>query len=159
MSELQTKQGTDVVWTSAGGDAVITLSSLANGNGRAGASYDFGANFYGTIRIQMELDFNVAPTAGNRVDLYWSSSIDDTDFDGECTGSDAAYNDEDDMVRLYFVGSLVASNDTDPQRRSWVFQLPERYGLPVVSNQSGQALTATGADQIITVTPLILETV
>ncbi len=61
------------------------------------------------------------------------------------------------MQRLYYVGSLVCTNDTDPQRQSWVFFLPARYGLPVVSNQSGQALTATGTDQVLTVTPLIDE--
>ena len=56
---------------------------------------------------------------------------------------------------LHYVGSLIASNDTDPQRASWVFFLPARYGVPVVWNASGQALTATGTDQVLTVTPLI----
>lgn len=148
-------QDTDVVWTSAGGDEVITLTSLADGAGRQGDEHDFSATFAARIRIALEVDFNAAPTAGLSVDVYWSSSHDGTDYDGECTGSDAAYNSEDDMNRLEYVGSLVASNDTDPQRASWVIFLPARYGLPVVSNQSGQVLTATGTDQIVTVTPLI----
>ena len=156
-NEILVKQGTDIVWTSAGGDEVITLTSLADGDGRMGEEHDFGATFAARVRISMELDFNAAPTAGELVDLYWSSSQDGTDYDGECTGADAAYNDENDMRRLHWVGSLVCTNDTDPQRQSWVFFLPARYGLPVVSNQSGQALTATGTDQIITVTPLIDE--
>jgi hypothetical protein len=156
-NEILVKQDTDIEWTSAGGDEVITLTSLADGGGRAGDEHDFGATFAARVRISLEVDFNVAPTAGETVDVYWSSSHDGTDYDGECTGSDAAYNSEDDMKRLYYVGSLVASNDTDPQRASWVFFLPARYGLPVVNNQSGQALTATGTDQIVTVTPLIDE--
>jgi hypothetical protein len=151
------KQDTDITWTSSGGTEVITLTSLANGDGRAGEEHDFSATFPIRIRVSLEVDFNVAPTAGEVVDVYWSSSHDGTDYDGECTGADAAYNSEDDMDRLHYVGSLVASNDTDPQRASWIFFLPAQYGLPVVSNQSGQALTATGTDQIVTVTPLIDE--
>jgi len=156
-NEILQKQGTDIVWTSAGGDEVITLTSLANGDGRMGEEHDFGATHAPRVRVSLEVDFNVAPTAGENVDVYWSSSHDGTDYDGECSGADAAYNSEDDMNRLHFVGSLIASNDTDPQRASWVFFLPARYGLPVVSNQSGQALTNVGTDQIVTVTPLVDE--
>jgi len=156
-NEILQKQGTDVEWTSAGGDEVITLTSLADGNGRMGEEHDFGATHAPRVRISLEVDFNVAPTAGESVDVYWSSSHDGTDYDGECTGADAAYNSEDDMNRLHYVGSLIASNDTDPQRASWVFFLPARYGLPVVSNQSGQALTNVGTDQIVIVTPLVDE--
>ena len=151
---MGTTQGTSVTWTSSGGTETLTLTSLADGDGRAGDEHDFGSEFPTRVNVVMELDFNVAPTAGEVVNLYWSSSIDGTDYDGECTGSDAAYNDENDMKRLHWVGSFVCTNDTDPQRQSWVFYLPARYGLPVVSNQSGQALTATGTDQIVTVTPL-----
>lgn len=154
-NDILLTQGTTVTWTSAGGDETLNLASLGSGSGRAGDEHDFTATFPSRVRIELEVDFNVAPTAGNVVDVYWASSDDGTDYDGECTGSDAAYNSEDDMKRLHYVGSLVASNDTDPQRASWVFALPARYGLPVVSNQSGQALTATGTDQIVTVTPLV----
>ena len=133
---------------------MLTLTSLANGDGRQGDEHDFGATFVALVRVQLELDFNAAPTAGLTVDLYWSSSIDGIDYDGECTGADAAYNDEDDMKRLHWVGSLVCTNDTDPQRQSWTFWLPARYGVPVVSNQSGQVLTNVGTDQIVTVTPI-----
>ena len=156
-NEILVKQDTDITWTSAGGTEVITLTSLADGDGRMGEEHDFGATFAARIRVMLEVDFNVAPTAGLTVDVYWSSSHDGTDYDGECTGADAAYNAEEDMKRLHYVGSLVASNDTDPQMASWVFFLPARYGLPVVSNQSGQALTNVGTDQIVTVTPLIDE--
>ena len=156
-NEILQKQGTDIVWTSAGGDLVLTMTSLANGNGRMGAEKDWGATYAARVRIAIELDFNVAPTAGLTFDVYWSSSHDGTNYDGECSGADAAYDDEGDMKRLHWVGSLICTNDTDPQMQSWVFYLPARYGLPVVSNQSGQVLTATGTDQIVTVTPLIDE--
>ena len=156
-NEVLQKQDTDVVWTSAGGDEVLTLTSLADGAGRMGDEHDFGAVFAPRVRLSLEVDFNAAPTAGLSMDVFWSSSHDGTDYDGECTGGDAAYNSEEDALRLMFVGSLAASNDTDPQRASWVFDLPARYGLPVVFNQAGQVLTNVGTDQIVTVTPLLDE--
>ena len=118
-----------------------------------GEKHDFGASFPTRVNVTLLLDFNVAPTAGERVDLFWSSSIDGTNFDAECTGSDAAFT-EANNVRLKLIGSLICTNDIDPQRVSWLFYLPARYGLPVVVNKSGQALTSTGTDQVVTVTPL-----
>jgi len=156
-NEILVKQATSVVWTSSGGDEALNLASLADGAGRQGDEHDFGVTFPSRMRVLLEVDFNAAPTAGEVVDVYWASSHDGVDYDGECGGSDAAYNSEDDMKRLHYVGSLVCSNDTDLQRQSWVFFLPARYGLPVVSNQSGQALTSTGTDQVLTATPLVDE--
>lgn len=155
MAAINQTQGTPVVWTSSGGTEALTLSSLADGAGRQGEEHDFGATFPQLARVELLVDFNAAPTAGLQVEVYWASSDDGTDYDAECTGSDAAFATAADRARLHFVGCLVASNDTDPQRASWVFALPARYGLPVVWNASGQALTATGTDQVVTVTPLI----
>jgi hypothetical protein len=156
-NEILVKQGTSLTWTSSGGTYAMDMSSLADGAGRAGTKGDLGATFAARYRMLVKLDFNVAPTAGVVVDLYWSSSHDNTVFDGECSGTDGAYNAEEDMRRLHYVGSLVCSNDTDPQYASFVFSPPARYGLPVISNQAGQALTATGTDQVIILTPLIDE--
>lgn len=156
-NEILQKQGTGIVWTSSGGDEVITLTSLADNEGRAGDEHDFGAVHPARVRVSLELDFNVAPSIHEVVSVFWASSHDGTDYDGEATGADAAYNSGVDVRRLHFVGSFICSNDTDPQRASWIFFMPARYGLPVVRNESGQALTATGTDQILTVTPLIDE--
>lgn len=152
------EQQTDVVWTSAGGDEVLTLTSLAHNAARQGEEHDFTATHAGRNRLQAELDFNAAPTAGEVVNVYWSSSADGTDYDGECTGADAVYAIADiPKLASRYVGSLICTNDTDPQIMSWDFFMPSRYGLPVLENQSGQALTNVGTDQIITVTPLIDE--
>ena len=154
MTTFYQTQGTSIVWTSSGGDKELDMTSLANGNGVQGEANDWGTNHPEKVRILLEVDFNAAPTAGETVDVYWSSSHNNTDYDGECVTTGSAYNSEDDMKRLWFVGSLPASNDTSPQNKSWNFFLPAEYGLPVVSNQSGQAFTSTGTDQKVTVTPL-----
>lgn len=158
-NQVLVTQGTTITWTSSGGDETLTLTSLADGDGRAGDEHDFGADFPARARFEIVLDFNTAPTenAGNTVDCYWSSSQDGTNYDGECSGADEAFNSEATAGRLHWVGSLQVSNDTDPQRTSFVFTMPARYGLPVVMNQSGVALTATGTDQIVKITPLIDE--
>ncbi|GAF93447.1 unnamed protein product, partial [marine sediment metagenome] len=99
-NEILQKQGTSLVWTSSAGDYVITLTSLANGEGRMGAAHDFTATFPTRVRIMLDVDFNAAPTAGEVVNVYWASSHDGTDYDGEVTGSDAAFDSEDDAGRL-----------------------------------------------------------
>jgi len=154
MASVNQTQGTTVTWTSAGGDEVLTLTSLADAAGREGEEHDFTATFPQLVRIELLVDVNVAPTAGEVIEVWWSSSDDGTNYDAECTGGDAAFTVAG-RYRLHFVGALYCTNDTDPQRQSWLFYLPARYGLPVVINESGQALTATGTDQVVTVTPLI----
>lgn len=151
-------QDTTITWTSAGGDEVLTLTSLADGAARQGEEHDFGATHAARNRLQVELDFNAAPTAGEVVNAYWSSSADGTKYDGECTGADAVYAIGDiPKLASRYVGSLICTNDTDPQIMSWEFFMPAQHGLPVLENQSGQVLTNVGTDQIITVTPLIDE--
>lgn len=147
-------QGTSVTWTSSGGDETLTLTSLADDGGRAGDEHDFTATFPQLVRISLELDFNVAPTAGEIVEVYWASSHDGTNYDAEVTGIDGSFTQTE---RLQWVGALICTNDTDPQRQSWMYYLPARYGVPVVINRSGQALTSTGTDQKLIVTPIIVQ--
>jgi len=153
MADILQKQDTSLVWDGGAG-LDLTLAGLANGAGRQGESHDFGALFPQYVRVELRMVFAVNPTAGNVVEVWWASSIDGTNFDGECTGSDAAFATATKRFRLHYVGALSASADTDPQRQSWLFALPARYGAPVIWNASGQALTATEADQVLTVTPL-----
>lgn len=158
MTDFRQKQLTDITWKDSGGSEVITLTSLAASGGcRAGEEHDFttgGASnpFVVKVRVQIDLKFAVAPTAGGTVLVEWSSSIDGTNYDGECTGSDAAYTHTD---RLDHVLVLVVSNDTDVQRFSRPYFLPARWGLPVVQNNADQAFSATAADCFLTVTPLV----
>jgi len=156
-NEILQKQGTGVTWEASGGTEVLTLTSLADGAGRQGEEHDFGATHAPRVRIELEVVFAVAPAAGAVMSVYWSSSIDGTNYDAECTGSDAAFDDENDAVRLHLVGVFVVTNDTDVQRQSWIFFLPARYGLPVVMNAAAQALSETAADHKLTVTPLVDE--
>lgn len=156
-NEILVKQGTALVWTSSGGDYTLDMTSLANNAGRAGAKADLGATFPPRLLVIAEFDFNAAPTAGNTMNIGLAASHNNTDFDAEVSGSDSAFSSDDDFRRLHPVGALSVSNDTNPQQSSWVVYTPSRYIVPVVMNKSGQALTSTGTDQIITIVPLIDE--
>jgi len=148
MTAIKQTQGSTVA-------ATITLAELANAAGRQSAVLDLGETFPEFVRVELTVDFSSAPTAGLTMDVYLSSSVDGSLFDGECTGSDAAYSTLADCARLRFVGSLAASNSTNQQRASWIMRVPSRYIALVVWNASGQALTAVGGDQVLRVTPLI----
>ena len=50
MASINQTQGTSVPWTSSGGTEVLTLTSLANGAGRAGKLHDFEATFPEKVR-------------------------------------------------------------------------------------------------------------
>lgn len=158
-NEILTKQGTTIVWTSSGGDKAITLTSLANNAGRIGASLDRGATHSRKMRFWLQVDFASSPTDGTTVDLYLITSDDNTNWDGGTSPTDAALGSADTLRNYVYVGSLVCDNLTSPnQSQAFEIELGARYIAPVVyNNGTGQALTATGTDQIIRMTPIIDE--
>lgn len=159
-NEILTKQGTTIVWTSSGGDEDITLTSLANNAGRIGTVYDRGSTHSRRMRFWLQVDFvTSAPTKGTTVDLYLITSDDNTNWDGGTAPTNSALGSVDTLSQYVFVGSLVLDDILTPnQSASFEIELGVRYIAPVVyNNGTGQALTATGTDQIIRMTPLIDE--
>ena len=156
-NEILQKQGKDVTWAASGGDEVLTLTSLATVAGRKGDVHDFGATFSQRCRVKLKTDFATSPTAGDPVEVYWASSEDNSDFDSGTAQGDAAFTDTDLNKQLHLVGILAADASTVSQGRSWVFDLPARYGYPVVYNGTGQSLSSTAADHELVITPLVDE--
>lgn len=156
-NEILQKQKTPVTWKSSGGSAVITLTSVATSAGRKGASYDFGSPFGARVVIELLTKFGSSPTSGNVVEVWWCSSRDNTNFDAALTSGDAAASDTDVIRQCHWVGNLIADNTTTAQSQSWLFYLPGRYGFPIVFNRSGQSLSGTAGDHVITVTSIIDE--
>ena len=150
-------QGTTVTWDTVPTDETLTLTSLADAAARQGDEHDFGVDFAPMVRIELETIVGTAPTAGEPINVYWSSSQDGTNYDGEMGAADAAVSDLNQLKRCHHVGTLTVDDDTSTIRGSWVFALPARYGLPIIENQSGQALSATAGDHHVRVTPLTPE--
>lgn len=158
-NEVLIKNGTQTTWTSSGGTLAITLTSLANNAGRIGARLDRGATRSRKFRIQLQVDFASAPTDGTTVDLYLITSDDDSSWDGGTAPTDSALTSADTLRNYVYVGSLVCDNLTTPnQLQSFEIELGARYVAPVVyNNGTGQALTSTGTDQKIILTPIVDE--
>lgn len=154
--------GTAKVWKATGGDYAMTMASIANNAARQGAKGDLGTPRARLWNMRAEINMDVAPTAGNVVEFYWSPSTSataGTDNAGGASGTDAAYKagEEDEWKRqLEFVGALVLTNDADTvvQVMDFVFAPPFRYGMPVLVNKGGQALEGDDDSHKITLTPI-----
>ena len=164
-NEVLQKTGTRKTWKASGGDAAITLAGLANNAGRQGVKLDLGATRAAQYAVRVTFGFAVAPTAGNVVEVYWSASSSvtaATDNDGAATGADAAYPTsgtlDDVKKQLMLLGCLTDYNSTAEQTQTiGRFSPPERYGMPVVVNKSGQAFQAAEGGMKIEIIPIVDE--
>lgn len=161
-------QGTAVIWGEAGASGVtntLSLDALADGSARMGASVDLGANWEDEYLVVLAIETGTAPTAGNRVDLYFACSHDNSVWPAGVTGSDGAWpsdgNEDEWAVQLGWpVTSLVATNDGNTvQVQNAVRWRPTgRYVAPVVDNNLGQAIrdetTATDNGSRVYLIPL-----
>lgn len=147
--------------------AQLDLTSLANGAARQGDKADLGATRAGRYEVHVGFELDVAPTAGSEVDVYWSSSASataGTGNEGGASGADGAYKagEEAEWVKqLTYVGSIVLTADaaTTVQRRcvNVAFVPPQRYGMPVVYNRSGQAFEGDAVEQYVALVPVAYE--
>jgi len=159
--------GTSLTIKSSGGNAAITLASLANGNGtsaggRQAATLDLGAKWANRWRINTEFEMAATPTAGNAINLFASYRDATGAGDGNTSGSDAAYtgysNNIDASTRqLEFLGAHVVTGQatsTVQKACPGVFFPKGRYLNLVVDNRAGSAFHSSDANCVITLTPL-----
>lgn len=167
-NEILVKSGTAIIWKASGGNYVITLASIAVDAARQGAKGDLGATRAARFAFTVEINMNVAPTAGDVIEFYWSSSPSGTaatQNDGAASGSDAAYTGsaggsvDETKVQMIWAGNLVLTPDADGvvQQSTFVFSPPQRYGMPVVVNKADQILEGDDDSHRITLTPIIDE--
>jgi hypothetical protein len=167
LGTFKTSEGTAKVIRNTGGNAAITLASLANGNGtstggRQSATLDLGANWARQWRLETNFELASTPTAGNAINLFasWNSST--GAGEGNTSGSDAAYTGYSNNIdaatkQLEFLGAHICTSQvTSTQQRSLVGTITPkgRYLNLVVDNRSGAAFHSTDTNQFITLTPL-----
>lgn len=160
--EILLKQGATKTWQASGGDKAITLAGLADGAGRCGAKIDLGSTFAREYLLMVEINLDLAPTAGNTIEIYWAASHDDATFPGGATGTDAAYKSgevDEWKKQLLFVGAVIVTNDADSvvQTQGFLLHPPARYGCPVVVNKTGVALEGDNDAHQLTLTPIVDE--
>ena len=167
-NEILVKSGTIIRWEAAGGEYVITLASIAINAARQGAKGDLGATRAARWSVLVEINMDVAPTAGDLIEFWWSSSpsaVAATTNTGACSGSDAAYAGsaagtvDETKYQLQYIGGLVLTPDADGtvQRQEFTFFPLPRYGMPVVVNKADQILEGDDDAHRITLTPIVDE--
>lgn len=148
-------QGTLIQFMGSGGDATLTLASLANGSARASNSYDLGATGWDQLwACRLVLEFGSAPTAGEQCHGYLAFSDDDTVWNAGISGSDAAWpsdGNEDEWAKQLGIPAcwLTCTNDASgtTQISQWFpFRPIARYVVAVVDNNSGVSLHTTAAN-------------
>lgn len=164
-NEILFKTGTAITWKAAGGDHAITLTGIAVNAARQGAKGDLGATRAVRWAMRVQLNMDVAPTEGDVIELWWSSSPNaaaGTDNAGACSGTDAAYTGsaggsvDETKLQLQRVGVLVLTPDADAviQITELVFFPTQRYGMPVLVNKADQALEGDDNSHQIVIYPL-----
>ncbi|MBX9623789.1 MAG: hypothetical protein K2X82_08235 [Gemmataceae bacterium] len=156
--------GTALSWKSSGGDYAITLTSLANGAARQGAKGDLSAAAGGfwarRWAVELQSAVAVAATNGNVLELYWAgspSATAGTDNPGGASGTDASFaTPAEYKLQLTYIGLLNLSNaaGTGVQTQMLEFFPSLRYGMPVLVNSSGQALSGTAGNHEIRLIPV-----
>jgi len=157
--------GTSKTLKSSGGDAAITLASLANGSYRQSAKIDFGATQAQVYSVYIDIEMTATPTAGGTIEIWAnpsSSGTAATDNRGGCSGSDAAYtgyssNAAASVLQLPFVGAgtLTAQATSTVQKMFVGFYAPaQRYASFVVRNNGGSAVHSSDSNCVITFTPI-----
>ena len=93
-NEVLIKSNSVIRWEAAGGEYVMTMTGIAVGAARQGAKGDLGAVRAARWSVLVEINMDVAPTAGDVIEFWWSSSpsaVAGTQNTGACSGADAAY--------------------------------------------------------------------
>jgi len=153
----------------------LTFRGVADNTARQGDKADLGSRRPQGYLVKLGLMFAAAPTAGNPVEVYWSSSSSShpasgnagggspsnpyvSGVDGTFVPAGGAEADIDEYKRhLDFVGVFAAGNDANNQQVANInsyFSPSERYGQPVIKNDTGQALHAGGSGMFLAFIPV-----
>lgn len=147
-SKIYQAPGPAITWAATGGDAAITLTSLAAGAGRQGALHDFGtaARPY-RFAWRAWVKTQTAPTVGAVIEIYWKTS-DGVHADNSDGTADGPVSSEDKLRNLRFLGVMVMDAATTGNFfvASGVIEHHHRHGAPVFWNRNGAALSANAAD-------------
>jgi hypothetical protein len=161
---FRVQNATAKVFAASGGDAAITLTSVANAAARQSAKIDLGSTRGLIYRVKAAFEIAATPTAGNTIDLYWAPSTSGTagtDNPASVSGTDAAYSGYSSNLtaaikQLIFIGSFVCTAQaTATVQVAFVgsFVPPTQYGSLVVVNNSGAALHSSATNMNVTFIP------
>lgn len=153
---------TTVVWTDTGGDEPLDLGGLAADAVRSGDIYDLGAGPRAReYEWKLIIDgFDTAPVVGESVDAYLSFSDQATAGreDGDVGVTDGA-GATADLPNLLYIGSATVQTTTaaDELIVSGRVEITSRYVIPVIHNNTADALLGTADAHRFELTPVPYE--
>lgn len=164
-STFRQQVGTSKTVKSSGGDATITLTSVANAAYRESTKLDLGATFAQGYAVCLDVEIAATPTAGNTIDVWAnpsSSATAGTDNRGGTAGADQAYtgyssNAAASVKQLQFIGSGVCTAQATATVQKMfvgVWYPTQRYNSFVILNGSGAALHSSATNMVLTLAPL-----
>lgn len=159
VSKVYINRETALVWKNTGGDAVITLASLAASTGRQGAQVDRGAgSFASRYRWRFWTKFATAPVLDERIRLFIKTS-DGTIADNDDGTGDIALSSSDKLKNLLFLGDMRVDEAATAavMSASGFVEIDSRYINPVVYNATVDSTSATATDHGFSLTPAPFE--
>jgi hypothetical protein len=162
--------GSTVVWTVTGsGNKVLTATSLADQAARQGDKSDTLVDVTRGLPVWLEIlvetQVQVVPTDGKELECWLgfsSNSVQGTGNPGGLGGADAALaNPTSVKAQLTFAGSVIMSNaiGLGVQRQDPFLVRPkDAFVIPVLVNNTGQTISATGNQTKISITPWYQQT-
>lgn len=154
-SDFLIRDGSAVRWAASGADKLWTLTSLANGAGRAGDAADLGATRAELYGYRMTLKPASSPPAGELIDLALAISNQASAWPGGVSGADEAFADDDRFNQLVLLRPLVLDDSTASQSVHGVFRATGRHMVPVILNRSGVSLASGVSDHELVIWPLL----
>lgn len=153
------KAGTTVTWSDTTGDLAITLNNLAaSGNGRQGAQKDWGVLTTARptlYQFRLVVQFATAPVVGDQVELYWKSG-NGTVYDNDDGSGNIALSSSDKLKNLKLLGVLQVDEAATGVNMSieGSFEDFNRYGMPVVFNNTADNLVASDDVSYVAIRPV-----
>ena len=147
-------------------DVQLDMTSVADTAARESAKVDLGATRAEKYSFIITAEFAATPVSGERVDLHWAASPDATPADGNPNSIDgvdaAAPSGIGTLAELQlacrFVGSAYVTNDATAAVQTLEignFSPPERYGILLVTNESGAAFHSDAVEIHISMTEIL----
>jgi len=135
--------------TAADLEYTLTTASLADAGRRQGVKaslVDSAGRFADLFTVEVDVDPASAPTAGVVVSIYWGGSRSSTAGTSNpigMTGADAAHVLGVEMLDdIWFLGNAKIANEVANYTHILPpTTLPYGYGMPIIHNQMGVAIT------------------
>lgn len=146
----------------SGGDAALTLTSLATLSGRQSAEYDLGVTPRAfSYNWRAYCRFATQPVVGETVDIYLKTS-DGTYDDNDEGATDIALSSADKLKNLRYLGSITVDESaagfaTDTFSASGSTAIYDRYVQIVVYNRTTDSLSATASESGVILTPFSIQ--